>query len=443
MMVLVAGLAAGYFASRVVQRLYVDVHSDLPVFYSRQDIPAASVLNFSTLYQSSEERFELVLDRGQDAIREAARRRQILQQSRERVTEDPEAYEHLILQSEREIDILRLQDYYSQFYLHYFRWLDTGNARSAVQYKLALGQFKATLDYVLETQKDSPVLTAQEIEELRSIIRIVEQSNRTIRWARVVVVILIFILVMGIPHLVRDSGYKRFAGSLYFDALFRPNYVSDLNRWHSTRSLALTLLLLYLFGFVICSSFISWKIPLVFGVLGLIPVVVFAGRSGFRGKLSTLIVSYMSPKMPVLILVLVLVAQRGPNYFWQLLWASELSRTLFISLLFLLVFRKFHVNVIMVRKWKQRNLRGSAALVCLALGIQLLSAGVLLYWFGPGESLTTLNRELLLLPTYLMGSPPSLLNWLMLLAGILTISSFSTFIFNRRRKHMPSNGVKS
>jgi hypothetical protein len=441
--VLLAGLTAGYFASRVVQRLHADFHSDLPVYYSREEIPAASVANFCTIYESSTDQFKQVLNQGQDAIREAARRRQVLQQSKERVTTNPEAYEQLILQSEREIDILRLQDYYSQFYLHYCRWLDAGNAQSAVKYKLALGQFSATLDYILETQQEYPVLTDREIEELRSVIRIAEQSNRTIRWAKVVVVILLFLLVMGIPHLIRDSGYKRFAGSLYFDALFRPNYISDLNRWHSTKSLALSLLLLYMFGFVISSSFISWRIPLVFGVLGLIPVMVLTGLSGIRGKFSALIVTYMAPKMLVLIMVLGLVAIRGPNYFWYLIWGSELFRTLFISILFLLVFRKFHVNVILVRKWGHRNQRGSAALVCLALGLQLLIAGALMYWFGPEESLATLNRELLLLPTYLMGSPASFLNWLMFLAGILTISALSTFIFNRRKKHVPSNRAKS
>lgn len=443
LIILLAGLTAGYFASRVVQSQLMDIRSDIPVFYGREEIPAASVFNFSTIYTSSKEQFEEVLNEGQDAIREAVRRSQMLQQSRERVTTNPEAYEQLILQSGREIDILRLKDYYSQFYLHYFRWLDDGNAQSAVQYKLALGQFKATLDYILEIQVDSPVLTAPELEELRSVIGMAEQSNRTVRWAKVLVVILIFLLVMGIPNFIRDRGYKRFAGSLYFDALFRPNFISDLNRWHSTRSLALTLLLLYLFAFVIFSSFISWKIPLVFGLLGLIPLILLTGLSGFRGKLSALLVSYMAPKMPVLILLMLIVAQRGPNQFWHLIWGAELFRTLFISLLFLLVFRKLHVSVILVGKWKHRNLSGSAALVGLALGLQFLAAGALVFWFGPEESLAAVNRELLLLPTYLIGSPSSLLNWLMLLALILTISSLSTFIFNRRRKHLPSSRVKS
>ena len=205
--------------------------------------------------------------------------------------------------------------------------------------------------------------------------------------------------------------------------------------------MASVLLLLYLFSLVISSSFISWKIPLVLGALGLIPVIVLAGLSGVRGKLSALLISFMAPKMLVLIMVLGVVAVRGPNFFWYLIWGSELSRTLFISLLFMLIFRKFHINMILAHKWSYRNRTGSAAMVCMALGFQLLVSGALIYGFGPEESLAALNRELLLLPAYLLESMPMLLNWMMIIAGILTISSLSIFIFNRRREYAPSGSI--
>jgi len=436
-MVLLAGLTAGYFASRVAHRLHEKWLSDLPAYYSRGEIPVAAMFNLSTIYDSSKEDFQEVLKLGQNALREAARRRQVLQQSRERVTTNPEAYEQLILQSEREVDLHRLLDYYNQFYLHYYRWLDTGNAQSAVQFKLALGQFKATLDYVLEKQKEESALTVLETEELQRAIRIAEQSMRTIRWSKVVVVFLVFLLVMGIPRLIRDSGYKKFAGSLYFDALFRPRDISDLNRWHSLLRIALILPLLYLFGLVIFSSFISWRIPLIFGALGLIPVIILILLTGKQKNYSALLVSYMAPKMLVLILVLGIVALRGQGFFWYRLWSTELFRMLFLSLLFMLILRKLQVNMILARKWSHRNRNGSAAMVGMALGLQFLICGVFLYCFGPEESLAALNSELLLLPAYLLETPPKLLNWMMTLAGILTLSSLSIFIFNRRRKHVP------
>jgi len=440
-MVLLAGLSAGYFASHGAHLFHEKSLSFLPDYYSREEIPEASQANLSMLYDLSKEQFQELLSQGQDAIRVAARRRQVLVEARDRVTTNHQAYEQLILQAEGEVDLLRLEDYYRQFFMHYYRWLDSGDAKSAVQYKLSLGQFKATLDYILEKQREDPALRVREVEDLRTSIRIAEQSNRTIRWARVVVVVLLFLLVMGIPRLIRDSGNKRFAASLYFDALFRPGLISSLNRWHNIHRLALALLILYLFGLVVFSSFISWRIPLIFGILGLIPVFLLAGMSGKRRNLSALLISFMAPKMLVLLLVLGVVALRGPNFFWYLIWGSELFRGLFISLLFMLIFHKFHVNMILARKWSHRNRNGSAAVFWMALGFQLLVAGALMYCFGPEEILVSLNRELLLLPESLLGSPAILLSRMMIIAGVLTAIALVIFILNRRRVHEPSRSA--
>lgn len=378
---------------------------------------------------------------GSNAIREAARRRNLLSQARDRVTDNHVAYDRLILQSERTVDLLRLQDYYSQFYLHYHRWLDTDDAQSAVQYKLSLGQFKATLDYVLDKHQEDSPLSPGEVEELRKAVQIVEQSNQSIRWARVVVVVLIFLLLMGIPRLIRDNGNRRFAGTLYFDSVFRPNLISSLNRWHSTQRLAPAFLLLYLFSLVICTSFISWKIPLVFGALGLIPVILLTALSDKKQKLSALLISFMAPKMLLLILVVGIVAVRGPNFFWNQIWGAEVFRGVIFSLLFMLIFRKLHVYMILARKWSNSTQSASAAMVWLAIGIQILLAGTLLFWFGPKESVLALNREVLFLPERLLGSPANLLNILMIIAGIMTAGTLLVYILSKKREHVHSKGV--
>ena len=437
-MVLLAGLSAGYFASHGAQRLHERLLSNLPDSYNWEDIPAASTVNLSTIYKHSKEQFQEVLNLSQNEIREAVRRRNLLVQSRDRVTTHHEAYEQLILQAEREVDLLRLKDYYSQFYMHYYRWLDSGDEQSAVQYKLALGQFKATLDYTREKFMEDPAIWVREHEELRSAIRIAEQTDRTVRWARVVVVVLIFLLVMGIPRFIRDSGYKRFSASLYFDALFRPNMISDLHAWHSVKRMALAFLLLYLFGMLISSSFISWRIPLVFGLLGLFPVIMLSLMSGQIRRFPEILVSFMAPKILILILILGIVALRGPGFFWYRIWSSELFRGLFISILSMLIFRKFYVNMILARKWSHRNRSGSASMVWMALGLQLLIAGTVMYCLGPEDSLHALNRELLLLPEYLLESTSMLLRWMMITAGVLIAGSLPIFILNRRREHVPS-----
>jgi len=432
MIVLLAGLSAGYFASRGAARLHDRALSEFPDSFSEVTIPGASVAMLSTYYDQSKEWFRDVVNKGPDAVREAALRRNLLVQLRDSANAQSEGYNELISLAEREVDLLRLKDYYRQFFMHYYRWLDTGNAQSSVQYKLALGQFKATLDYLEEKYREDLCFTLCEQEELQTAIRITEQTDRTIRWARVVVVVLIFTLIIGIPRFIRVSGYKKFAGSLCFDALFRPNQVSGLKGWHSIHRMAAALLVLYLFALVIFSSFVSWRIPLIFGALGLIPVIALVGMSGYRGKLPEKLVSFMAPKMLILILVLGVVALRGPIFLWYRIWGSELYRTLFISLLSMLIFRKFHVNMVLARKWSHRNRRGSGAMVWMAFGLQLMAAGVLLYWLGPDESLITLNRELLLLPEEFIVTPSVLLPWMMIVAGAVTVGAFLLFLLNRR-----------
>ncbi len=388
--VLLAGLTTGYIVSHGVSR-----------FHDRALLEFPDSFSVSTIYDHSDIAYH-------------------------------EAYDELTLLTEREVDLLRLKDYYRQFFMHYYRWLDTGDTQSSVQYKLALGQFKATVDWLEEKYRDNPCFTSREMEELRRIIHITEQTDRTIRWARVVVVVLIFTLVMGIPRFIRESGYKKFAGSLYFDALFRPNRVSDLDRWHSIHRMASALLVLYLFGLVIFSSFVSWRVPLIFGALGLIPVFTLAGMSGNRRKFPEMLVSFLAPKMPIVILVLGVVALRGPIFLWYRIWGSELFRILFIAALFMLIFRKFHVNMVLARKWSHRNRRGSSAMVWMAFGLQLLVAGALLYMFGPEESLVALNRELLLLPGGFTVTPSLFTPWMMIVAGAVTAGAFSLLIYNRR-----------
>ncbi len=397
------------------------------------ELPVASVASLGSLYDQNKEQFQEVVTRGSVMVRETALRKQVLEQSRDSVKANYEIYEQLISQTGKDLAILRLQDYYTQFYMHYFRWLDTGDEQSAVQYKLALGQFKATLNYTVENEEEDQLLSPLQLRNLRTFIRIAEQSDRCIRWARVVVVVLIFLLVMGIPRFIRTIGYKRFAAALYFDSIFRPNLISELNSWHSTSRMALALPGLYLFAFVIISSFISWKIPLISGVLGLLPLILYTGLSYSPRKLTVLEISFLAPKMLIIILVLGIVAQRGPNFFWYRIWGTDLFRLIFLSLMFMLIFRKIHVNMILIRKWSHRNRCGSAALVALAVGLQLMLAGTLLYGFGLEESLLALNRELLLMPDSLVSLPSVLLVWLMLIALVLSVTALIFFLMNRTR----------
>jgi len=419
-----AGLTAGFFAS---------LCSEFPETSTAWELPEASVISLGTLYDQNKDQFQEVMARGSVLVRETALRKKVLEEALDTVLANYDIYEQEISKLERDLAVYSLKDYYTRFYMHYFRWLDTGDKQSAIRYKLALGQFKASLYYILEQQEGDQYISSLQAENLQAFIRIAEQSDRTIRWAKVLVVVLIFLLVMGIPRFIRTVGYKRFAASLFFDAIFRPNLVSGLNSWHSTLRMLVAFLLLYLFAFVVFSSFVSWKIPLIFGSLGLFPVILYIGLSYSSGKTSATGISFLAPKMLIIILVLGIVALRGPFFFWYRIWGMDIFRLIFLSLFFMMIFRKIHVNAILIRKWSHRNRSVSAAIEALALGIQLILAGILLFSFGTKESLEAMNRELLLFPGNLIGSCPGLQFWLILTAVVLSLTALIFFLLNRKR----------
>jgi hypothetical protein len=437
LIVLLAGLTTGYFASIEVNSFHDRVLSELPDSLPDDAMAEASFTLLGTLYDHSKLHFRSVVNQGSEALREAALRRHLMEQEHDSVMEDSEIYDSLSLLSDREVDLLRLEDYYRQFFMHYYRWLDMGDEQSLVSYKLALGQFSTTLDYLIEKYREDPCFTHQELDAFQTVIRITKQTGLTVRLARVAIVVLIFILMMGIPRFIRDSGYKKFAASLFFDALFRPHRVSDINRWHSKQRMGSLLGVVYLLGLFIFSSFSSWKLPLILGGLGLVPVLLLAGLSGNYRKWPEMIVSFMAPKMPVISIILVIAAVRGSVFFFYRFWSAEPFRLLIILFFSMLVFRRFHTNMILVHQWSHRNRTGSAAMVFMALGSQLLLSGILIYRFGFAESMALLNRELALLPGDFFTSLPEQLPWLMMVGGLLTIGSFMLFIFNRKKETRP------
>jgi hypothetical protein len=450
LLVLMAGLITGYFAFRMT--------GDSPAFNmhenrfadwlgsasgpdaSGQDFYGSSV-ELSHLYKDLKSDFREVVDGGFRALKEASVQRDLLRRSVDSLDTPSEELDRQIKELEYSMDLLRLLDYYTHYFMYYYQWIDSGDMSSAVDYKLAMGQFRATLANQQEKYKENSNPPGMNLENLMAGTRLAGQTGRAVRWARVLTVVLLFMLIMGIPRFIRDRGYRKFAASLYFDALFRPRKVSDLNAWHSISRMALALIILYLFGGVILSSFSSWLVPVALGALGMMPVVFLTMIMDKPRKSAEIAVSLMAPKVLLLLTVMGVVAVRGPMFFWYHFWVSPMFRAFFLAVFVMLLFHKLHVHMVLARKWSQRNRRGAASMVGMAFGLQLLASGILLMGFGLEESLFALNSDLLLLPgrgpetpgiTGCLGLSPELPVRIMLVAGIILIISLLVFLFNRK-----------
>jgi len=402
------------------------------------------------LYSHSAGDFQEALDAGDLTLKRISAEKQLLLAQKDTLSEADAELDRQIQSLEYDLDLSRLMDYYTQYFMHYYRWIERGDRSSFASYKLAMGQFWATVDYLRSKYRENPGPAGINLDALLSSTRATEQTDRAVRWAKVLVVILLFLLVMGIPRFIRDRGYRKFAASLYFDALFRPHKVSDMNAWHSVNRMTLVLLLLYLFGSVILSSFTSWLLPLLLGSLGLLPVVFILLVTNKPRRSSAILISLLAPKILIMLSVLTVMAVRGPMFFWYHIWISDLFRAIFLAVFMMLLFHKYHVHTILARKWSHRNRRGAAAMLGMAAALQGIAVSLLLLAFGTEAALLALNRDLFLLPEagpegqgllWWLGVTADLPLWLLVFSAILLICSFLIFLFNRKTlTHSPRSG---
>ncbi len=163
-LVLMAGFITGYFAFRMSigspacnmdKREYSTWFGTESLHDTSAHLFYGSGLELSHIYYGSKSDFQEVVDGGTHALREASFQRDLLLRSRDTATSGLEEYDRLIGSLEYKTELLRLLDYYTNYFMHYYRWIDTGNMPSSVSYKLAMGQFRATVGYHQEKYKEN------------------------------------------------------------------------------------------------------------------------------------------------------------------------------------------------------------------------------------------------------------------------------------------------
>lgn len=443
------GLYISEYAKYDVRALGLEPPPMLWIF--EWDLLGASPAVFSNIYFLTRDHFQGVIDEGLDAVLGAIAMKEVLLEIRDRVAYHQADYDRLIASVDYEIELFRLLDYYRQFFMHYYRWIDTGDPPSRISYKLAQGQFTAVMDFYEQKYAGNLNTLGMDFEESRTGLEIAGKTDAAVRWAKVLVVIFMFLLLMGIPGAVRDRANRKFAGTLLFDSIFRPNLISGLNLYHGTRRMAFFLVILYLLSLVIFSSFTSVLFPVCIGGLSMVYIILLTLSIG-RGKdTARILVSLMAPKVLVMVGILIVVAIRGPLFFWYLIWTSDLFKMLFISLFVMLLFRRFQTYRILCGKWNRERGKVMQALVFTLLGVQILLSGVALTIFGLEESLTALNNEMLVLPAGLskilgitthLGIPPQLPLWIIIFAGGLIVISLIGLLIRERQSLKKGPGFR-
>ncbi len=433
------GLYISDFARYDIRALGLEPPPMLWIF--EWDILGASSSVFSQIYRVTRQDLDRAIGEGFQAVRGAIGMKDLLLEVRDRVETNRPEFDQLIRSIDYEIEVLRLLDYYRRYMLQFYHWLDTGDPEALSTHSLAMGQFRAVMDYHVEKYGNDLNTIGFQFNEAKQGMEVAENSRHAVRWSRFALGLILFLVILGIPGAVRDRAHLRFSGTLLFDSLFRPYRINGMRHYHGTWRLAVMMFLLYLLSLVAFSSFSSMVFPVAVGTLGLLFPFLLALLAHSGRDYRKIWISLMAPKLLVMILLLSVVAVRGPMHFWYLLWSSSLFRAIWISIFGLLLFRKFHIYLILSRQWSRRNRLGSAAMCLLVLGIQLLILGAAIQLYGLENSLTRLNDDLLVLPgglsrimgiTIHLGIPEALPLWIIYFSLSLVVVSLIVFWFNRR-----------
>ncbi|MBN2698620.1 MAG: hypothetical protein JXR52_07315 [Bacteroidales bacterium] len=437
------GLYISEFAKYDVRALGLEPPPMLWIF--EWDILGASGAVFSNIYYITRAHREEVVSEGFEAVKMVREMKKLLLEVKDSLSMNHALYDQLLASAEYEEHLFTLLAEYRQFFMKYYTWLDTGNEQAKADYGLALSRFKSMKTTHREQYGADLDFPALELFEADQGCRVAGNTTLSIIAARLLLVLIGFLFLAGLPGLRTSRGARRFAASLLFDSAFRPYRVSRLNSYYRPGLILFLSLLLYATGIAVFSSFAAPVFTLSIIILSLVYILIPPFLSGDRMNFRRIPLSLMAPKMLMITLLLIPVAFRGPMFFWYGIWTSDLFRTLFLVIFLAMLFRKFHVHVVTTGKWTDRNISGSAGMVMMALGVQLVAAGLVMQAAGLERSLTVLNDELLVLPgglsrilgiTTHLGIPGALPLWIIYLALILLVSGSLCFIFNRKKKKM-------
>jgi len=417
------------------------------------DILGGSSAVFSNIYFLTRDRFDAVVAEGTAAVEGASALKELLVPLRVKVARNRADFDALIAATGYEVDLLTMLAHYRKYFMHYFRWLDTGNSESLGAWQLAMGQFRADVRHLQERYAGSPDVLGMDLEEAVTGMKIAGNTGHAVRWARVALILAIFILLLGIPGFTRDRAHLKFSGTLQFQAIFQPYRIHVMESWHSSRALLFFQLAFWIFSLVVFSSFTSWLFPLAVGVSGLVYILVLARMIGPGRNPEQVLIGLMAPKVLLMMVLLGVVAFRGAMYFWFRMWIPGPFRAIFFTVWMLLLFRKFQVHLVLAEKWGRNGKWRAAAKVLTALGIQILTAGAALAFFGLEDSLTALNNDLLVLPSGLskilgitthLGIPLQLPLWILSAGLALTLATATYLLISYllERKRTPRSRIR-
>ncbi|TFV96786.1 hypothetical protein [Orlajensenia leifsoniae] len=392
------GLYIGPFASQRVRALGLEPPPMMWIF--EWDILTGDSAVLDVIYHVSKPELEQAIAEGEAAVETATSMRDAIAATDADAWRDDTLREHFVDTLDYQVNLFQTLGSYRTMVLRHAQWLDTGSDAAYsdwAQAKTAFQGFAAVHEANYAGDLDLPAynLTAARIGMERATL------DLPMAWlARVILVLLALWLALGI--LAGRAPFSRWPGA----AAARALWLAGTRPWRATDAVAglsrLSKVLLVVVPaalLVVSRGILTWFIAPTHLLFTLAAWLVFAAGIA--------VVMRKSSPWPVIaaaggaialrvVLLLAVLAVRGPGYYWFGFWTDPTARTLYITVAFALF-----AWVLVAVGWSlagQIGGRRATGAVLGASGLVLVLLGGFLGVVGLEQALTVWNDQMALLP---------------------------------------------
>jgi hypothetical protein len=391
------GLYVGPYAELSVRALGLEPPPMMWIF--EWDILSGDSATLDTIYAVGRDRIDDAVAEGGEAVRGARRMRDLV------VSADPATWRSQVLRRhfvdtlDYQVDLLGMLAAYRATMLRHAQWLDTGDAAARDTWHAAAGRYESARDHHLRRYGGSLDLPAFNVTPADIGLNLA-QRDETMAWlARVLLVAVLAALAWGsgwIRRLPRAPAALR----ALWTAVTRPWRPARLDV-EPTRA----------------DRVLVWVVPAAAVVLSRAIFTAFAAPAHLLpvlgawllfGACMRLLAGRRDP-FPLLaaiggiallrtVLLLAVLAVRGPGYYWFQFWTEAGRRTVYVTVAVAAFLAVFVVAHQVLRAGYGMSRRRAGGRLLIATGVPLAVLGGIIAMIGLEHALTVWNDQLALLP---------------------------------------------
>ncbi|MHA2251172.1 MAG: hypothetical protein ACXAD7_12485 [Candidatus Kariarchaeaceae archaeon] len=392
------GLYIGEFAEETVLAFGLEPPPMLWIFEWDRLVGVTSVL--SAIYLLCKDNLDEAINEGFEAVNLVKTMKGLVSGFDEEIENNSEWYDLVVRSVDYEISLFETLAWYRKYFLNYYAWVDTGEQKHQDDWKSALKKFEEKKEEHVQAYDDDLDFPAYFFEESDAAIKSSER-NQLMTWlARIIVVFLFGVFVLGSSPMQKkwDHFFGKNVFRTIFIGSFKPWEIKnlDLSKIDSIYILVLDYLII-IGGFAVFSSFLSPFATLGLGIL--ITSRLLSIHLLFRKSVKPRhLLAGTSPTIYLMFVIIIFLSLRGPILFWYLFWVNPTFRTCFLIVFFVLIFWQFLVIYSIVKTSSSLKSLLISSKVLIQFGVWWLILGILMGISSLETSLTTLNKELLLIP---------------------------------------------